>query len=215
MSAVDPERAPVALRNSCSGMRSKTRLASAAGVTGTASQAAVPRHGQGLSPQGLGPLSFLRGTRGEGYRTMAVLDKRRDREAWLKWAIEFARRGIWPSDGITVHGPHGPHAPYMWGDNEGFLDEPDFPLLDVYYRTASGIRGIHDVRGVVIRDQETKNAYPVLPLKNLSPKLRRWLKVAQPLSARLTREAIKEARLYREQREQLKQRRDSTPASYR
>jgi hypothetical protein len=81
----------------------------------------------------------------------------------------------------------------MWGDNEGFLDEPDFPLVGVYYRTASGIRGIHDVRGVVIRDQETKEAYPVLPLKNFSPKLRRWLKVAQPLSARITREGMRQS----------------------
>ena len=33
---------------------------------------------------------------------MADLDKRENREDWLKWAIEFMRRGIWPEDVITV-----------------------------------------------------------------------------------------------------------------
>ena len=46
---------------------------------------------------------------------MADLNKRDDREAWLKWAIEFRKRGLWASDYITVHGPHSP-ADHMWGE---------------------------------------------------------------------------------------------------
>jgi|HubBroStandDraft_1064217.scaffolds.fasta_scaffold05938_2 hypothetical protein len=37
---------------------------------------------------------------------MADLNKRNDREDWLKWAIEFMKRGLWAGDCITVDGPH-------------------------------------------------------------------------------------------------------------
>jgi hypothetical protein len=46
---------------------------------------------------------------------MADLNKRDDREDWLKWAIEFMKRGLWAGDYITVHGPHSP-ADYMWDE---------------------------------------------------------------------------------------------------
>jgi len=36
------------------------------------------------------------------------------REDWLRFAKEFARRGLWPIDEIEVHGPHHPRD-YMWG----------------------------------------------------------------------------------------------------
>jgi hypothetical protein len=69
---------------------------------------------------------------------MADLEKHQDREDWLQWAIEFMRRGIWPEDIITVHGPHSP-ADYMWGE-----------MAHYTFQTAHGIRGIHDVHGVRI-----------------------------------------------------------------
>src|SRR5208283_1866612 len=37
---------------------------------------------------------------------MAILDKERDRDSWLPWAIEFMRRGLWLGQEIEVHGPH-------------------------------------------------------------------------------------------------------------
>jgi hypothetical protein len=46
---------------------------------------------------------------------MADLYKRGEQEDWLKWAIEFIKRGIWPEEYITVHGPH-PEADFMWGE---------------------------------------------------------------------------------------------------
>jgi hypothetical protein len=39
---------------------------------------------------------------------MADLDKHLNREDWLRWAIEFMRRGLWLDQEITVHGPHDP-----------------------------------------------------------------------------------------------------------
>lgn len=106
---------------------------------------------------------------------MALLDKRHDREDWLKWAIEFARRDIWPDETITVHGPH-PGADFMWGE----MDHCTF-------RTRCGIRGIHDVRGVLIRKQiyGESVAHPIVPLRDLAPNLKRWLRAAQRTLATL------------------------------
>jgi hypothetical protein len=54
---------------------------------------------------------------------MANLHRRDDREAWLRWAVEFLRRGLDPADVITVHGPHQPPANYLWGEAEAWDGE--------------------------------------------------------------------------------------------
>ena len=78
---------------------------------------------------------------------MAYLNKDDRREAWIAWGIEFVRRGLWPSPDIEVHGPHSP-TDWMWGQAEA--ETHDGMFAEVSFRTASGIRGIHDVRGVTI-----------------------------------------------------------------
>jgi hypothetical protein len=59
---------------------------------------------------------------------MAALEKY-DREGtrreWVRWAIEFMRRGLWLGDVITVHGPHGPEG--MWGEADATEDVSSFP----------------------------------------------------------------------------------------
>jgi len=62
---------------------------------------------------------------------MTFLDRHRDREEWLKWAIEFARRGLWASPVIQVHGPHGPHADMMWSEAEACVDGEPSGSLDL------------------------------------------------------------------------------------
>jgi hypothetical protein len=119
------------------------------------------------------------------------------REDWLKWAIEFAKRGIWPEDYITVHGPHSPYD-YMWGEMGGYE-----------FRTCGGIHGIHDVRGVRIHERvcgETVR-YPVLPDRDLEPKLRKWLRAAQRTLATLRAErksAPEGKRIYAERWERIR-----------
>lgn len=53
---------------------------------------------------------------------MADLEKHEDRESWIRWAREFVRRGLWPVEIITVHGPHSPPSDCHWG-------KQTFPLL--------------------------------------------------------------------------------------
>jgi len=124
---------------------------------------------------------------------MAYLDKRGDdRKDWLRWAIELLRRGILAGETITVHGPHGPDAPFMWGETEGEIDGSGFGRT-LRFRTVSGIRGIYDVRGVTVRDEEGEK-YPVLPVSELTPKARRWLAKARRVSNSLIEAAKAEAR---------------------
>jgi len=52
------------------------------------------------------------------------------------------------------------------------------------FRTASGIRSIHDVRGVRIWADGGEN-FPLLRESELSQRARRWLLVAAPLSKSL------------------------------
>jgi len=124
---------------------------------------------------------------------MADLDKRDDREDWLKWAIEFMRRGLWAGDTIVVHGPHSP-VDYMWGEAEARVDGgrsridggPYWSQFE--FRTASGIRGIHDVRGVRVKDAADGTPFPVLKLSELTPKAQRWLRMARRTKAKLQEE---------------------------
>src|SRR2546426_2460378 len=48
--------------------------------------------------------------RTQEWHLVAELERHQDRESWVSWAIEFVRRGLWPADVITVHGPHASSA---------------------------------------------------------------------------------------------------------
>jgi hypothetical protein len=115
---------------------------------------------------------------------MAELHKRDDREDWLKWAIEFMKRGLWADDYITVHGPHS-SADYMWGEADASWDGTGRSVQCIF-ETARGIRSIHDLRGVRIVDAEDRSIhYPIQNVSDLTPKAQRWLRNARLTQARL------------------------------
>jgi hypothetical protein len=138
---------------------------------------------------------------------MAFLDKHGNREDWLKWAIEFMRRGLWVGEAVEVHGPHGPNADLMWGEAEASEEGGDESTFEVSFTTVRGITGIHDVRGVRIQVKEPfagiPERFPLRPEATLSRNARRWLKVARRVQAKLRDEAIATARQVRERREAL------------
>lgn len=115
---------------------------------------------------------------------MAELEKHREREEWLRWAIEFMRRGLWLDNTIIVHGPHSPHS-FVWGEADAQLDsERDFP--HVKFRTSSNIRNKFDVCGMrVWEDDQARQAFVVMKKSELTPKARRWLETATRTLARL------------------------------
>ena len=70
---------------------------------------------------------------------MAELERRQDRESWVSWAIEFVRRGLWPADVITVHGPHASSADRFWGEAEAW-DESGTWSYTVAFQTPCATR---------------------------------------------------------------------------
>lgn len=114
---------------------------------------------------------------------MADLEKHgTDRPGWLRWAIALLKRGIWAADIITVHGPHGPEVPFMWGECYGELDgETPGTMVEVTFRTRGRSRGIRDLRGLRVTESSSGDTFPLLKASELSPKARRWLRVAQRL----------------------------------
>lgn len=117
---------------------------------------------------------------------MAVLGKHDDRESWIKWAREFVRRGFRPPDFITVHGPHSPPGDCHWGEAECTRDGNSDNVIEVSF---SSRRPCHKyvVRNVVMweHDEYGDAAYepdirfPLLKPSELSPRARRWLRVAE------------------------------------
>ena len=93
---------------------------------------------------------------------MAELHKRDDRRDWIRWAVEFMRRGLWLDESITVHGPHAPYD-YMWGEADATVDD-DGPSVEVTFATGRKIRGLRDLRGLRIVSNECgeKTTYPVV-----------------------------------------------------
>lgn len=118
---------------------------------------------------------------------MAYLNKDDHREAWIAWGIEFVRRGLWPSPEIEVHGPHYP-ADYMWGQSD--VETHDGDYVRISFRTASGIKGIWDVKGVTIQNLE--ESIETFPLMKPSAKAKRWLRVADRVRKQWKDEAYQE-----------------------
>ena len=126
------------------------------------------------------------------------------REAWLAWALEFARRGLRVGEEITVHGPHAPPADRMWGEAECQLLNPDgsFALeCEVEFDTPP-CNSIWDIRGVRVRTKgELGEQWPVLPAEQLPDNLREWIKEAKEELAELRATAEAERREVRRVRE--------------
>jgi hypothetical protein len=118
---------------------------------------------------------------------MAELDKHGEREDWLRWAIEFMRRGLWLDSTIIVHGPHSPYS-FVWSEADAQLDGENH-FVGVKFRTSSNIRNKYDVRVVRIwendRDRQT---FAIMKKSALTPKARHWLETATKTLARLRAE---------------------------
>jgi len=82
---------------------------------------------------------------------VAELERHQDRDSWVSWAIEFVRRGLWPADVITVHGPHASPADRCWGEAEAW-DESGTWSYTVAFQTPA--RHGWDRRGVRLWDAE-------------------------------------------------------------
>jgi hypothetical protein len=105
---------------------------------------------------------------------MAILDK--DDAAWWRYAIEFARRGLWPMGEIETHGPHPPAADKLWG--EAFCaTEHRGTYMDIEFSGPTGCRHYSDIRGLRMREKDGLSL-PVLGTKESSTRARHWLKYA-------------------------------------
>ena len=124
---------------------------------------------------------------------MADLNKRDDREDWLKWAIEFMKRGLWAGDYIAVYGPHSP-ADFMWGEADATWDGPGYSLR-CEFQTARGMHSIHDVRGVrIVNGDERSVHFPLQRVSDLTPKAQKWLRKAKHTLAQLRESREREQR---------------------
>ena len=111
---------------------------------------------------------------------MAELERHQDRESWVSWAIEFVRRGLWPADVITVHGPHASPADRFWGEAEAW-DESGTWSYTVAFQTP--VRHGGDRRGVRLWDAERPGThFPVVRGSAMSHAQRRWLRIARRLA---------------------------------
>ena len=107
---------------------------------------------------------------------MAYLEKHSDneRESWLRWGIEFMRRGLWLDVAITVHGPHD-STQTMWGQADASIDgEPR--ACECTFLAKAGRSKYDPIR---IRIQTNDERFPILRVSQLTPKARRWLKAAR------------------------------------
>lgn len=133
-------------------------------------------------------------------------DSERTREAWLMFAVEFARRGLWPTEDVETHGPHAPEST-IWGKamveqastGETFLIE---------FGTPGGRDGIWDVRGLRVWVSDgftnTGDRFPVLPAGKLPQALREKMKAAQAERSALREQAHAERETARRSRERLR-----------
>ncbi len=111
---------------------------------------------------------------------VAELERHQDRASWVSWAIEFVRRGLWPADVITVHGPHASSADHFWGEAEA-SDESGTWSYTVAFQTPARHGG--DRRGVRLWDAEHPGThFPVVRGSAMSHAQRRWLRVARRLA---------------------------------
>lgn len=129
--------------------------------------------------------------------TMADLDKARDRESWLTWAIEFMRRGLWLGPEITVHGPHEPPRNYMWGEAEASIDGAKDSLGPVVFRTTCQAHKYHPAHVRIWTADDRDEHFPVLNASELTPRAKRWLRVARSVLAEMQSETKAEKLLSR------------------
>jgi hypothetical protein len=106
---------------------------------------------------------------------MATLNH--DEEAWWRYAIEFARRGLWPLDEIETHGPHEAPGDRIWGT--AFCVADDRSAWEVNFAGPTGCRHYSDIRGLRMQAEEDETLrFPVLPSSERNQRVRAWLSYA-------------------------------------
>ena len=105
---------------------------------------------------------------------MAGLSKKDD--GWYAWAVELVRRGLYPTDCITVHGPHGYPADFMWGEAESCKSMTG-DYHDVIFQSRRPCWGYLNIHGVTVWEADTdpRITFPILKEKELTPEWRRLL----------------------------------------
>ena len=104
---------------------------------------------------------------------MAILEKRADREDWVRWAIAFMVRGLWLDPEITVHGPHE-RGERMWGDAWATVDATAANVECRFFAKAR--RNEHDPFRIHITACEDGEAFPLVKTSALTLKARRYLR---------------------------------------
>lgn len=97
------------------------------------------------------------------------------RESWLQWLVAFLKRGLRPKGSFIVHGPH-PRTSYMWGEAEckyafGYGVEIEFTTSECY--------SISVVKGLRVRDKNSRGFYPKIKTSRLSESWREELTKVQ------------------------------------
>jgi len=120
------------------------------------------------------------------------------REDWIRWAMQFMRRGLWLGDSIEVHGPHDSSG-QMWGDAEAWTDDAASSrwahrnYVSCVF-SASGTKSTHRLTNILVRSEPDRDdCFPVLKASELTPKARRWMRAAGRALAKLEAERREES----------------------
>jgi hypothetical protein len=100
-----------------------------------------------------------------------------DDEAWWKYAVEFARRGLWPLGEIETHGPHQAPGDRIWG--EALCVDGDRDVWEILFNGPSGCKRYSDIRGLRLYTKHDESIrFPVLPPNEKNGRVKRWLSFA-------------------------------------
>lgn len=128
---------------------------------------------------------------------MAEIEKHRDRETWIRWAREFIRRGLWPADIITIHGPHPYPLDFHWGETYCRPEWSPKRFIEIEFHSRRPCRK-YFVGNVVMENGgrgREKEIFPLLKSYERSKRGRRWLRVAERVLKNYTQERQKERQI--------------------
>jgi hypothetical protein len=127
---------------------------------------------------------------------MAILEKRADREAWLRWAIALMWRGLWLDVKLEIHAPHDRSKRVWRGSAWATVASTGENVPCVFFAKARRSKyDLVDIRvymGELGTPLEETDRCPVAKVSQLSPRARRWLRAAQSTARKLRREHRRE-----------------------
>lgn len=119
---------------------------------------------------------------------------KKQEEQWWAFAVELARRGLWPLGIIEIHGPHAPPANKIWGNVTAascdrkqwevgyvgpYLSNPKYSLRGLRFFAEEGLtdEAYEDLK--YAQGEGRQVTFPVLKGAALLPRARVWLRYAQ------------------------------------